>query len=363
MNSEDSKIWDIVIIGGGFYGCMLAIAYAKTGQSVLVVEKNSALLQEASFVNQARVHNGYHYPRSVLTALRSRESLPRFVDDFPDAIDDSFEKYYAIARSGSKVTARQFELFCQNIGAECEPADAEVQHLFNHDIVEGIFRVKEYAFNAERLAEYCRAQMTALGVTVRYEAEVDSVRQEKNATVAVELAQDGCVIGKQVFNVTYAGINTILKNSALPLLPLRYEWTEMGLVEPPEEFAGRSITMMDGPFFSMMPFPARGLYSFSHVRYTPHITWTDDDETPELSRDHSNMPLMLADAKRYIPSLERVVAHDSIWTVKTILMQNDQDDGRPILLRMNYGLPNFHVIMGGKIDNIYDILDNLGLLS
>jgi glycine/D-amino acid oxidase-like deaminating enzyme len=355
MNQDIEKKWDHIVIGGGFYGCILAVHLAQSEKSVLLIEKNDKLLQEASFVNQARVHNGYHYPRSVLTALRSRESLPRFVDDFPDAIDNSFEKYYAIARSGSKVTARQFELFCHNIGAECDPATDAVSDLFNKHTIEAVFRVKEFAFNAQKLAEYSLQRLQAAGVTVRYSTTAHSVQKSENK-VRVILESGESLVGGEVWNVTYAGINDLLQHSHLPLLPLRYEWTEMGLVEPPDEFQGRGVTVMDGPFFSMMPFPARKLYSFSHVRYTPHYQWTDQDKTPVLSRNHSNMPLMLADAARFVPSLQDVRVHDSIWTVKTILMQNDQDDGRPILFRQHYGIPNFHVIMGGKIDNIYDII-------
>ena len=36
---------------------------------------------------------------------------------------------------------------------------------------------------------------------------------------------------------------------------------------------------MCGPFFSLMPFPAAGLQTLSHVRYTPHFAW--------LERDHA----------------------------------------------------------------------------
>ena len=33
--------------------------------------------------------------------------------------------------------------------------------------------------------------------------------------------------------------------------------------------------------------------------------------------------------------------------------------GRPILFRSHYGLPNLFVIMGGKIDNVYDVVEAL----
>ena len=115
---------DAIVIGGGFYGAAIAI-YLKTQrgfQSVLLIERESGLLQRASYNNQARVHYGYHYPRSFTTAFRSRVNLPRFVQDYPLAVKRDFTKLYAIARRNSKVTARQFERFCREIGARLEPA-------------------------------------------------------------------------------------------------------------------------------------------------------------------------------------------------------------------------------------------------
>mgnify|MGYP001291441700 CR=1 FL=1 len=68
--------YDILIIGGGFYGTYLSEYFCKLGKNVLLCEKEDSLMGRASYANQARVHNGYHYPRSVLTALRSRISFP-----------------------------------------------------------------------------------------------------------------------------------------------------------------------------------------------------------------------------------------------------------------------------------------------
>ena len=51
---------DAVVIGGGFYGGCLAAFLAERFRRVLLVEKEPDLLTRASFVNQARVHNGYH---------------------------------------------------------------------------------------------------------------------------------------------------------------------------------------------------------------------------------------------------------------------------------------------------------------
>src|ERR1043165_8507740 len=128
--------FDAAIIGGGFYGARLALALAKAGESVILLEREPKLLARASLANQARVHNGYHYPRSVLTSLRSRVNYDRFRADYPDAVYDRFDHYYAIARDGSKVTAAQFVQFCQRIGAPIQPAPDRIRKLFDSSRIE-----------------------------------------------------------------------------------------------------------------------------------------------------------------------------------------------------------------------------------
>ena len=68
---------------------------------------------------------------------------------------------------------------------------------------------------------------------------------------------------------------------------------------------------------------------------------------------------MLRDAQRYVPALQAATCAGSLFETKTVLVRNEVDDGRPILCRRDYGLKNFSVIMGAKIDNIYDILKAL----
>src|SRR5678816_1590725 len=103
----------------------------ERGGRVLLVERESQLLARASLRNQARVHNGYHYPRSVLTSIRSRLNYDRFRADYPDAVHESFDQYYAIARDSSKTTAAQFVQFCQRVGAPLRPAPPAVKKLFD----------------------------------------------------------------------------------------------------------------------------------------------------------------------------------------------------------------------------------------
>ena len=63
----DDSIQDAVIIGGGFYGAAIAVYLAKQRglKRITLIEREPTLLARASYNNQARVHNGYHYPRSL----------------------------------------------------------------------------------------------------------------------------------------------------------------------------------------------------------------------------------------------------------------------------------------------------------
>jgi hypothetical protein len=47
----------------------------------------------------------------------------------------------------------------------------------------------------------------------------------------------------------------------------------------------------------------------------------------------------------------------SIRDVKTVLVKNEQDDGRPILFRRKPEGSRVISVIGGKIDNIYDLFD------
>ncbi|MDF2461480.1 MAG: FAD-dependent oxidoreductase [Candidatus Saccharibacteria bacterium] len=362
--------YDYLIVGGGFFGARLAVELGRAGQQVLVLEREHDLMQRASYANQARVHGGYHYPRSLLTALRSRVNLPVFSEEYADCIDDRFEKYYAIATNFTKVNGEQFRMFCERIEAPIRRAPEKVQMLFNADLVEAVFTVEEYAFDAVKIKQRLIDQLAAAGVEVRTGTEARRVKRGPQGLI-VELADGGGeqeVEAGRVLNCTYARINELNRASGLPEIPLKHEIAEICLIDPPEELGGKGVTVMCGPFFSAMPFPARGKYSFTHVRYTPHTEWHEgmggadaSDAYAYLERLTLNSAYikMLADAKRYLPSLAKAHYVESLYEVKTVLPQSEGDDSRPILYKEDYGLPGYTCIMGGKLDNIYDVFKEL----
>ncbi len=236
----------------------------------------------------------------------------------------------------------------------------------DRDLIEQVFEAPEYAFDAVRLRVALQHKLAAEKVEVRFNcraASIDSAASSGELQVTLE---DGNTLrGDQVFNCTFANINTLLKQSGLPLLDFRHELAELALVRPPKEIEHIGITVMDGPFFSTIPFPAESLHSFTHVRYTPHLAWKAIDQlsiadlTAASNQPASRFTQMLKDTVRYLPAMQRCQYVRSLFEVKTTLGASERNDGRPILFKRDYGFPGLHVVMGGKIDNIFDILRGL----
>jgi glycine/D-amino acid oxidase-like deaminating enzyme len=358
---------DAVVVGGGFYGATIA-AYLKRQRGlerVVLLERAPQLMSRSSFTNQARVHNGYHYPRSFTTAYRSRINMPRFIRDYEPAVVSNFTKLYALARRNSKVTPGQMERFCREIGAPLKPAPRDLQALFNPSLIERVYVTVEQAFNADILRDLVARQLAETGVEVRLGAESQGLRTTgeqvsatgRDASGRFELTAD------MAFNCCYSRLQSAGGKTA-PAFGLRHEITEMTLIRPPPALAGLGITVMDGPFFSTMPFPARGLHSLSHVRYTPHLAWIEDGRQDpyaqlEAYSRESRAEWMIRDSARYVPALGDARAEASLFEVKTVLTRSEGDDGRPILFQRHGDGGRVFSILGGKIDNIYDILERL----
>ena len=362
---------DAIVIGGGFYGAAIAI-YLKKQRNfsrVALIERDKKLLARASYNNQARVHNGYHYPRSFVTAFRSRVNLPRFVRDFPLAVKRDFTKIYAIPRRNSKVTARQFERFCKEIGAAIEPAPAMFSALFDAKLIEQVFMVEEYAFDADILRNWACTELLECGIEVHLETHASGIFStpgRDSLDVRYEASADGCrsLLARYVFNCAYSGLNQLDGNFPGTTTGLKHEIAEMALIKAPPVLENLGVTVMDGAFFSMMPFPARGLHTLSHVRYTPHLHWQDRfgvDPYQKLAgyAQATRVDRMMRDVARYMPAILDAEYVESLFEVKTILVKNEVDDGRPILFERHASLPRCYSILGGKIDNIFDVLEKL----
>ncbi len=384
IRTPRAERYDAIMVGGGFYGCAIAGYLARRGWRVALVEREAELMTRASFVNQARLHNGYHYPRSFRTARRSRVNLDPFRSVFPEAVFSEFRALYAIARNGSKISPAHFERFGQVVGMPMRPAPAEDAALFDHRLIEKVYEVEEPAFNASILRQHHVAELRHLDVDVLTGHQVISVEplaDHRASPLLVSTDTDQQLVADWVFNCTYADLNHAYGEHAghepvSDRFGLVHQIAEVALFKPPPPLARRGVTVMDGPFFSAMPFPALGLHSLTHVRYTHHAKWNEDGELPfgftercptTILRRYletgggkfgrSRFAWMVRDAARYMPALAGVPLADTLIDIKTLAVGTQVDDARPILMHRDDRMGRLVSVMGGKVDNIFDIFE------
>lgn len=360
---------DVAVVGGGFYGLRIATMLAAAGHRTVVFEREPRFLSRASFHNQARVHGGYHYPRSVLTAMRARQHYARFLREFPEAIDAKFRHVYAIARHQSRIRAAEFGSFCSRIGAPLAPAPESFTKYFDANHIEQVFVVEEAVFDAHRLADVTIRQALSAGVRCLAGAQVVAIESGSGRRLTVRWRagdRSETTDADWVINATYSCLNDVLTQSALEPIPLIHEFTELAIVRPPAALLGFGVTVMDGPFWSCVPFPVHDAHSLSHVRYTPHSRWRTGDRDQREGPKHprkidvetprvSHAPLMQRDAARMLPLMRDAQYITSLWETKAILPRSAGDDSRPILVRQHHDAPGLVSVLGAKIDSVYDV--------
>ena len=366
------KEYDYIIIGAGIYGLYAAKLLVKNKLKIAVIEDDSESFQRASYINQARVHNGYHYPRSYSTALKTAEYFNRFVKDFNFAINSKFKQIYAISKKFSFTTGNQFQEFCSKVNIPC--IEVNPKEYFNTTMVDKVFETTEYAFDPLKIRDYFIEEFkTFRNINVFYNSKLIDV-ESKNGQYLLKLKNGDIFITPAVLNATYASINQIIDIFHFEMFEIKYEIAEIILCNVTDNIKNVGITVMDGPFFSLMPFGFSNLHSLTSVTFTPHLT--SYNRLPHFNcqkinqlclpsslencnlcpaRPKTAWPYMHQLAKKYlIPSIQ-VNYKKSLFSIKPILMASELDDSRPTIIKKFSENPTFISVLSGKINTIFDL--------
>jgi hypothetical protein len=317
------------VVGAGIYGATIAVDLARAGHQVDLFERHRDLLHGATRSNQARLHSGYHYPRSLPTALAAKADAERFAARFPNAINRRNSHYYAIASQGSLTSPDDYLQFCERL-------DAGARVVAVPSLLQGVevcVRVPEAVVNVTAVREQLRRELRHAAVTFRRDLEVDPETLEHDLVVVA----------------TYG--------RRWPQ-PLRWEVCEVALVNLGARYAFRSFVVLDGPFCSIDPLPDRAGQALYHVDWTvrtaniglePKIPdrlahLLDRGPVPAPS---NCMAAMLDGARRFFRHLDDPAYLGSLFTVRAVLPDVDATDERPTLYHRDGRL--LHVL-AGKID-------------
>ena len=366
-------MYDKIIIGAGLYGIYSANFCGERGERILVLERDDAPFKRATYINQARVHMGYHYPRSISTAVKSAHYFERFVKDYSFCILESFDQIYATSSTYSWTSANEFKKFCQAADIPCEEVNPE--KYFQPNMVDGAFLTKEYTYDAQILKNYFLEKISKLkNIEILYSVEIRQIEKQDNCYV-VSLNNGYQYESPFILNATYASTNQINAKLQLPSFNLKYELCEIILCDVNSALKNVGITVMDGPFFSIMPFGKTGLHSLTAVCFTPHITsyaatptfecqtMAGDFCTPAMlgncneCRMHppSAWPYMSHLAYKYLLPKYNFTYNSSLFSMKPILKASEIDDSRPTVIRKFTDSPTFVSVLSGKINTVYDL--------
>lgn len=371
--------YDKIIIGAGLYGMYAADFCVQRGQHVLVLEYDDAPFKRATYINQARVHMGYHYPRSLTTALKSAGYFRRFVEDFGFCIHDRFDQIYATSDRFSWTDAEQFRSFCAEAGIRCE--EAPVSKYFKEGMCDGAFLTEEYTYDAMLLRDYYLDRLAGNNqVTIQYGARIDRIIRQSDSFLIQMKTGEGYET-PFVLNATYASVNQVIGQvEGIPkkLFPIKYELCEIILCRPSKALKNVGITVMDGPFFSIMPFGKTGLHSLTSVTFTPHVTSYEEnpvfgcqaglgEETvfcaPGQLGNCNDCPhkpdsawlYMSHLADKYLKPVYAYTYGQSLYSMKPILKSSEVDDSRPTAIAVLSNDPTFISVLSGKINTVYDL--------
>lgn len=366
-------VYDRIIIGAGIYGLYSAEFCGKKGEKILVLEYDGAPFMRATYVNQARVHMGYHYPRSYSTAIKSASYFERFNEDYSFCIHSQFNKIYATSSSFSWTNAAQFRKFCMDTGILCEELFSE--KYFKAGMCDGVFLTREYTYDADILKKHFLTRIEKYpNINIVYNARIENIKK-------TETHFEICMLDGQVFstsfllNATYASVNQVLSMFDYSPFNIKYELCEIILCNVSDELKNYGITVMDGPFFSIMPFGKTGFHSLTSVTFTPHLTCHENLPTFECqqrssksctSRQLGNCNYCTAkpqSAWNYMSSLAKKYLKDefafeyerSLFSIKPILRTSEIDDSRPTIIKQFSSNPTFVSVLSGKINTVFDL--------
>lgn len=367
------KQYDRIIIGAGLYGLYSALFCGKRGQSVLVLECDSTSFSRATYVNQARVHQGYHYPRSISTAMKSAGYFERFNIEYNFCINREFDKIYATSKQYSWTDSQQFKEFCKAANIPCEELHPE--HFFKKEMCDGAFLTREYTYDAMILKDYFLNELLKYGsIEIQYGANIAGIEKLADC-YAVRIADGKEYRTGFLLNASYAGINQILDMTGFEGFHIKYELCEIILCDVNEKMKQYGFTVMDGPFFSIMPFGKTGFHSLTSVTFTPHAV--SYGKVPVFSCQDvcggycskrklgncNDCPAKPESAYPYMENLARKYLRDeygfrhkqSLFSVKPILTSSEIDDSRPTVIKVYSQNPTFVSVLSGKINTVFDL--------
>lgn len=324
----------VAVIGGGIFGATCAIILGESCP-VTIFERHGSILAEASRANQYRHHLGYHYPRSPETIHEVQRARQEFEALYREAIVGDIPSYYAVARHGSQTTVEAFRQLCRDFDLPYEEAYPEPEFL-DRAMVSWCVKTPEPAYDYERLKRlvldliqrnpHIRLSLNHRVVGATLTAEGDKILSYEHGGAR---HSEGF---NYVINATYANHNEFCAWLDVPQRVLECRMKEILVVDLPSG-PRVAVTVIDGPFTTLVPLGRTPYYTLGDVALSIHERVTIRGGESLLEARWKRMRTRWADMQphcaQWIPIVRRARYVESMYVILPVEPASELTDARP----------------------------------
>jgi hypothetical protein len=329
----------VLVIGGGMYGCHIALMLKNKNIEVDLFEKNKELFLESSGNNQYRLHQGFHYARNYITRNQSKKGFLFFLNLYGEFTNKIRENYYFVPKENSLIDFGTYISIFTNEKYDFKILSNEKFSFL--DKIEGGFQVNERVIDVDGLRKMFSIELQNV---IKYEHEVstsDLTELKSKYDYIID-----CTWGR------------LLKN-----FKCEYELTHLCYVRAKTK-NHPAITLVDGPLWSLYPTTEDNIYTLSSVLNTPLFKHRYLDEILnyklDLTEDFllSNYQKMVAEVEKYYKNYNNEFSLEGHQiSIKTKPVGNS--DPRDCRIFKN---DNLISVFSGKIDTFYIAEDYINKL-
>ena len=254
----------IRVLGGGWYGCHIASHLIDAGHQVELHEIRDKLFGGASGSNPARLHLGFHYPRSHQTRALSQANYREFMDVYGKLTRGVGVNIYAIAKDDSLV---DFDNYVQTLRGELEFIVVEKPEEFGLQNVEGAI------LTGERVCDIAGAR-AHFNLRLMNVLRLSMDPPDRLSDPAWDWTVDCTFCTMTEVNVD------------------RYEPCLTHVLQGPRDLPDMCVTIMDGQFPSIYATGTNGRATLTSAKYTPLKQCHSFEEAEAVIRDFTDMMVL-----------------------------------------------------------------------
>ena len=350
---------NVAIIGCGIFGALTAIELSKKGNKVTIYESLKKILNGASLNNQNRLHLGFHYPRSDITAQQCIKTFQNFKSEFKASINENFQNAYFIASKGSLTSAKKYLSFCNRNNLNYETIDIKSFKPNIKNVSLGI-TTNEVVYDCKILRDLILKKLDECNIKIKKNCKINRVSFNYNKYKLYTL--DNTFSDYDVLiNSSYADINRLTKQLGYNIAEQQYEYTIVPIIEWKDIKKG--ITILDGKFMTILPYGKTNKFLLYHVKHSVYKTkiqqrlpldWnTDNKSIIDLENQKYITSKMIKSCSEFVPDLIDAKFYSCLQGPRMVLKNHDHDDKRTSSLN-EYG-NNYFTIYSGKIDHAIEV--------